>query len=66
MEGGRVDGQEVSWEKDPLAGIIPRAMFNIFEQLSKSQVDSWYDILQKAEIFLWGLDFFQVIENNFE
>lgn len=37
MEGGRVDGQEVSWEKDPLAGIIPRAMFNIFEQLSKSQ-----------------------------
>lgn len=39
MEGGRVDGQEVSWEKDPLAGIIPRAMFNIFEQLSKSQVD---------------------------
>lgn len=38
MEGGRVDGQEVSWEKDPLAGIIPRAMFNIFEQLSKSQV----------------------------
>lgn len=38
MEGGRVDSHEVSWEKDPLAGIIPRAMFNIFEQLSKSQV----------------------------
>jgi len=37
MEGGRVENHEVSWEQDPLAGIIPRAMFNIFEQLSKSQ-----------------------------
>ncbi|XP_062590194.1 kinesin-like protein KIF11-A [Saccostrea cucullata] len=37
MEGGRVENHDVSWEKDPLAGIIPRAMFNIFEQLSKSQ-----------------------------
>lgn len=37
MEGERSEDQSISWEEDPLAGIIPRAMYNIFESL-KTQV----------------------------
>lgn len=34
MEGDRTDTGDFSWEDDPLAGIIPRAMHQLFEQLS--------------------------------
>lgn len=35
MEGERSDDPSVSWQEDPLAGIIPRAMFHIFERLQR-------------------------------
>ena len=35
MEGERTENMDVSWEEDPLAGIIPRAMHNLFARLQK-------------------------------
>ena len=34
MEGERSPEGALSWEQDPLAGIIPRALHQLFEQLS--------------------------------
>ncbi|XP_047128856.1 kinesin-like protein KIF11-B isoform X1 [Hydra vulgaris] len=34
MEGDRLDSEEFSWQDDPLAGIIPRAMHQLFELLN--------------------------------
>ncbi|XP_076102450.1 kinesin-like protein KIF11 [Mytilus galloprovincialis] len=39
MEGERSDDPSVSWQEDPLAGIIPRAMFHIFERLQRQDVE---------------------------
>lgn len=39
MEGERSPDQHISWEEDPLAGIIPRTMHHIFEQLKKQDVE---------------------------
>ncbi|XP_033757276.1 kinesin-like protein KIF11-A [Pecten maximus] len=39
MEGDRTDDPDMSWEDDPLAGIIPRAMNHIFEQLKTQDVE---------------------------
>ena len=37
MEGERSPEGSLSWEEDPLAGIIPRSLHQLFEQL-KMQV----------------------------
>ncbi|XP_038070916.1 kinesin-like protein KIF11-A [Patiria miniata] len=39
MEGDRTPDPAVSWEEDPLAGIIPRAMHQIFEKLQSAEVE---------------------------
>ncbi|XP_064614388.1 kinesin-like protein KIF11-A [Liolophura sinensis] len=39
MEGERTEDATISWEEDPLCGIIPRAMHNIFERLQASEVE---------------------------
>nr|XP_005991610.1 PREDICTED: kinesin-like protein KIF11 isoform X1 [Latimeria chalumnae]XP_014341343.1 PREDICTED: kinesin-like protein KIF11 isoform X1 [Latimeria chalumnae] len=36
MEGERTPNEEFTWEEDPLAGIIPRTLHQIFEKLSDS------------------------------
>uniref|UniRef100_A0A6Q2XKK0 Kinesin motor domain-containing protein n=1 Tax=Esox lucius TaxID=8010 RepID=A0A6Q2XKK0_ESOLU len=36
MEGERSPDEEFTWEEDPLAGIIPRTLHQIFEKLSDS------------------------------
>uniref|UniRef100_A0A8C7N6R6 Kinesin-like protein n=1 Tax=Oncorhynchus kisutch TaxID=8019 RepID=A0A8C7N6R6_ONCKI len=36
MEGERSPNEEFTWEEDPLAGIIPRTLHQIFEKLSES------------------------------
>ncbi|XP_028845560.1 kinesin-like protein KIF11 isoform X2 [Denticeps clupeoides] len=36
MEGERSPNEEYTWEEDPLAGIIPRTLHQIFEKLSGS------------------------------
>ncbi|KAL0964513.1 hypothetical protein UPYG_G00324880 [Umbra pygmaea] len=36
MEGERSPNEEFTWEEDPLAGIIPRTLHQIFEKLSDS------------------------------
>ena len=33
MEGERSDDPNLSWEDDPLTGIIPRSLANIFDTL---------------------------------
>eukprot|EP00118_Oscarella_pearsei_P000713 m.5620 g.5620 ORF g.5620 m.5620 type:complete len:1042 (+) comp13653_c0_seq1:66-3191(+) len=38
MEGERTEGC-VSWEEDPLAGIIPRSLSNLFERLQKQDIE---------------------------
>jgi len=50
MEGERSDDSTISWEDDPLIGIIPRAMSQLFQRL-KNQVkfitvsaESTYDV----------------------
>ena len=35
MEGERTDDPALSWEEDPLAGIIPRAMHQLFSRLQR-------------------------------
>ncbi|KAJ8025345.1 Kinesin-like protein KIF11 [Holothuria leucospilota] len=39
MEGERTPDENLSWEEDPLAGIIPRAMHQIFEKLREQNVE---------------------------
>ncbi|KAK7493180.1 hypothetical protein BaRGS_00015517, partial [Batillaria attramentaria] len=39
MAGDRSDDPSVSWEDDPLSGIIPRAMHQVFAQLQKQEVE---------------------------
>ncbi|XP_046563790.1 kinesin-like protein KIF11-B [Haliotis rubra] len=39
MEGDRSDDPNISWEDDPLAGIIPRTMYHIFEKLQNQEVE---------------------------
>ncbi|XP_054456825.1 kinesin-like protein KIF11 isoform X3 [Anoplopoma fimbria] len=36
MEGERSQDEEFTWEEDPLAGIIPRTLHQIFEKLSEN------------------------------
>ncbi|XP_051936738.1 kinesin-like protein KIF11 [Hippocampus zosterae] len=36
MEGERSPGEVFTWEEDPLAGIIPRTLHQIFEKLSRN------------------------------
>uniref|UniRef100_A0A674EYV8 Kinesin-like protein n=1 Tax=Salmo trutta TaxID=8032 RepID=A0A674EYV8_SALTR len=36
MEGERSPNEEFTWEEDPLAGIIPRTLHQIFEKLSEN------------------------------
>lgn len=35
MEGERSEDSNISWEDDPLSGIIPRAMNQLFSRLQK-------------------------------
>lgn len=39
MEGERTPDPSLSWDQDPLAGIIPRAMHQIFEKLKASDIE---------------------------
>ncbi|XP_076439721.1 kinesin-like protein KIF11 isoform X2 [Babylonia areolata] len=39
MEGERTDDPSISWEDDPLSGIIPRAMHQVFEKLQNQEVE---------------------------
>lgn len=39
MEGERSNEPGLSWENDPLAGIIPRTLHQLFERLSEQQAD---------------------------
>ncbi|NXX90780.1 KIF11 protein, partial [Centropus bengalensis] len=36
MEGERSPNKEYTWEEDPLAGIIPRTLHQIFEKLAEN------------------------------
>ncbi|NWU62843.1 KIF11 protein, partial [Pterocles burchelli] len=36
MEGERSPNEEYTWEEDPLAGIIPRTLHQIFEKLAEN------------------------------
>ena len=36
MEGERSPNEEYTWEEDPLAGIIPRTLHQIFEKLTNN------------------------------
>ena len=39
MEGERSPDASVSWENDPLAGIVPRTLSQLFDELRLLQVD---------------------------
>ncbi|KAL3863235.1 hypothetical protein ACJMK2_005000 [Sinanodonta woodiana] len=39
MEGERTDDPTLTWDDDPLSGIIPRAMANIFDTLQSQEVE---------------------------
>ncbi|CAL8258989.1 unnamed protein product [Lota lota] len=39
MEGERSEGEQFTWEEDPLAGIIPRTLHQIFEKLSENNTE---------------------------
>uniref|UniRef100_A0A3Q1JBH1 Kinesin-like protein n=1 Tax=Anabas testudineus TaxID=64144 RepID=A0A3Q1JBH1_ANATE len=39
MEGERSPDEQFTWEEDPLAGIIPRTLHQIFEKLSENGTD---------------------------
>ncbi|CAL8297877.1 unnamed protein product [Merluccius merluccius] len=39
MEGERSEGGRFTWEEDPLAGIIPRTLHQIFEKLSENNME---------------------------
>jgi len=38
MEGERSEDPSVSWEDDPLVGIIPRAMSQLFSRLQRQVI----------------------------
>ncbi|CAH1784140.1 unnamed protein product [Owenia fusiformis] len=39
MEGERSNNMTCSWEEDPLAGIIPRSLHQLFERLNKQDIE---------------------------
>lgn len=39
MEGERSTNDNVTWEKDPLAGIVPRTLSQLFDELRLLQLD---------------------------
>lgn len=39
MEGERSEGERFTWEEDPLAGIVPRTLHQIFEKLSENNTE---------------------------
>ncbi|KAG7280297.1 hypothetical protein CRUP_026838 [Coryphaenoides rupestris] len=39
MEGERSEGDRFTWEEDPLAGIVPRTLHQIFEKLSENNME---------------------------
>jgi len=43
MEGERGEDQSISWEDDPLIGIIPRAMSQLFSRLQKQVIVQQYE-----------------------
>ncbi|KAH7727976.1 Kinesin motor domain containing protein [Aphelenchoides avenae] len=64
MEGRHDDSGKYSWEEDPTAGIIPRALHHIFTELEKQELDEYsvrasyiemynehiYDLLSGADL----------------
>lgn len=50
MEGERSPEGALSWEQDPLAGVIPRSLHQLFEQLS-TQVCNTYSVCM---CMCWG------------
>ena len=38
MEGERTENENLSWEEDPLCGIVPRAMAQLFTSLEANPV----------------------------
>ena len=50
MEGDKTPGSSLGWDKDPLTGIIPRALHQIFTQLQQ-QVRLFFFFLQLRVFF---------------
>jgi len=48
MEGERSDDPSISWEDDPLIGIIPRAMSQLFSRLQRQVSFQQYGLWRNA------------------
>lgn len=77
MEGERSPDGQFTWEEDPLAGIIPRTLHQIFEKLSENGTEfsvkvslleiyneELFDLLSPNEDVGERLQLFDVIRNK--
>ncbi|XP_014783299.1 kinesin-like protein KIF11 [Octopus bimaculoides] len=61
MEGERSEDVNCSWEDDPLAGVIPRSMNHIFDELKKQDVEF---SIRVSFIELYNEELFDLLGNT--
>ncbi|XP_066910744.1 kinesin-like protein KIF11 [Clytia hemisphaerica] len=65
MEGDRTDSGDFSWQDDPLAGIIPRAMHQLFEQLNSMEDCAEYSV-RVSFLEIYNEELFDLLGNSLD
>jgi len=65
MEGDRSDAADFSWQDDPLAGIIPRAMHQLFEQLNAMEDCAEFSV-RVSFLEIYNEELFDLLGNSLD
>lgn len=65
MEGERTNDGDFSWQDDPLAGIIPRAMHQLFEQLNSMEDCAEYSV-RVSFLEIYNEELFDLLGNSLD
>ncbi|XP_057307316.1 kinesin-like protein KIF11-B isoform X2 [Hydractinia symbiolongicarpus] len=65
MEGERTNDCDFSWQDDPLAGIIPRAMHQLFEQLNSMEDCAEYSV-RVSFLEIYNEELFDLLGNSLD
>ena len=65
MEGDRTDTGDFSWQEDPLAGIIPRALHQLFEQLNSMEDCAEFSV-RVSFLEIYNEELFDLLGNSLD
>ena len=65
MEGDRTESGDFSWQDDPLAGIIPRAMHQLFEQLNSMEDCAEFSV-RVSFLEIYNEELFDLLGNSLD